>query len=74
MTDEVELITIVLPTSKQSVQLSREASAYIWEAAKRANATSVEEYLNQALERWLADQTGVASSPESMRAKENDRE
>lgn len=51
MTDEVELITIVFPTLKQSVQLSREASAYIWEAAKRARATSVEEYVYQALER-----------------------
>jgi Arc/MetJ-type ribon-helix-helix transcriptional regulator len=53
MMDEVELIEIRLPTLNKTVQLSREASAHIWDAVKRGEANSAEEYVNQALDRWL---------------------
>lgn len=51
---EVELIEIRFPTLNKTAQLSREASAKIWEAVKRGEAGSAEEYVNQALERVLA--------------------
>jgi hypothetical protein len=53
MTDDIELITLVLPALDKSVQLSREASGRIWDAVKRGEAPSAEEYVNQMLIRAL---------------------
>jgi hypothetical protein len=53
MTDDVEMIEIMLPTLNQTVKLSREASANIWAAVKRGEASSPEEYLIQALKRLV---------------------
>jgi hypothetical protein len=51
---DIEPITIVLPTLKQSVQLPPEVAAQVWDAVKRGVASSPEEYIHQALERLLA--------------------
>jgi hypothetical protein len=68
MTTENEPITIELPGLGKSFTLSDTTTALIWDAVKRGLASSPEEYIRQAFDRWYAREieksTEAAKPPE----------
>jgi uncharacterized protein YbcV (DUF1398 family) len=70
-TEQIEPITIVLPTLKQSVVLRPETAAVVWDAVKRGIASSPEEYINRALHQFLRERRVARGDASDDRAEES---
>jgi len=73
MTDDVELIEIRLPSLNKSISLSRETSARIWDAVKRGEASSAEEYVNRKLEEYLIKVKDAPATAQAVSSITQDR-
>ena len=73
MHDDVELIEISLSTFGKTFPLSRETSALIWDAVKRGEASSPEEYVNRKLEEYLFEVKDAPATAQAVSSTNQDR-
>jgi hypothetical protein len=52
-TEEYEPIVLALPSSGEKIHLSAETVARVWDAVRRGEASSPEELITRAFDRWL---------------------